>query len=95
MSEVEYAAISINEDFYEQAIIEYFTTNLGYEYLHGPDIERTSEKYDDVFLPNVLPVALKRINPHVPSQAIEEAIRKISTVDSGKLESRNEQFHEF
>ena len=59
MSEVEYAAISINEDFYEQAIIEYFTTNLGYEYLHGPDIERTSEKYDDVFLPDVLPVALK------------------------------------
>ena len=95
MSEVEYAAISINEDFYEQAIIEYFTTNLGYEYLHGPDIERTSEKYDDVFLPDVLPIALKRINPHVPSQAIEEAIRKISTVDSGKLESRNEQFHEY
>lgn len=95
MSEVEYAAISINEDFYEQAIIEYFTTNLGYEYLHGPDIERTSEKYDDVFLPDVLPVALKRINPHVPSQAIEEAIRKISTADSGKLESRNEQFHEY
>lgn len=95
MSEVEYAAISINEDFYEQAIIEYFTTNLGYEYLHGPDIERTSEKYDDVFLPDVLPIALKRINPHVPSQAIEEAIRKIGTIDSGKLESRNEQFHEY
>ena len=47
--------ISLNEDFYEQTLIDYFTKYLGYDYLYGPNVARTSDKYDDVFLPDVLP----------------------------------------
>ncbi|RNL43224.1 type I restriction endonuclease subunit R [Paraeggerthella hongkongensis] len=85
----------MNEDFYEQAIIEYFTSYLGYEYLHGPDVARTSEKYDDVFIPEVLPAALRKINPGLPAQAIQEAIFKLNNTETGKLEIRNERFNDY
>jgi type I restriction enzyme R subunit len=93
----DYAVTSIhmNEDFYEQAIIEYFTSYLGYEYLHGPDVMRTSEKYDDVFIPEVLPAALLKINPGLPAQAIQEAILKLNNIETGKLEIRNERFNDY
>ncbi len=88
MGQLDYAVtgIHMNEDFYEQAIIEYFTSYLGYEYLHGPDVARTSEKYDDVFIPEVLPAALRKINPGLPAQAIQEAIFKLNNTETGKLE---------
>lgn len=97
MGQRDYAvtSIHINEDFYEQAIIEYFTSYLGYEYLHGPDVARTSEKYDDVFIPEVLPAALRKINPGLPAQAIQEAIFKLNNTETGKLEIRNERFNDY
>ena len=95
MQAVEYSSVKLDEDFYEQALIEYFTKYLDYEFLHGPDVARTSNKYDDVFLPDVLPAALQRINPGLPGQAIQEAILKISNVEGGKLAQRNETFHDY
>lgn len=97
MGQLDYAVtgIHMNEDFYEQAIIEYFTSYLGYEYLHGPDVARTSEKYDDVFIPEVLPAALCKINPGLPAQAIQEAIFKLNNTETGKLEIRNERFNDY
>ncbi|WP_225749131.1 type I restriction endonuclease subunit R [Paraeggerthella sp. Marseille-Q4926] len=85
----------MNEDFYEQTIIEYFTSFLGYEYLPGPDIVRTSKKYDDVFIPEVLPTALRKINPGLSAQAIQEAIIKLNNIETGKLEIRNERFSDY
>lgn len=87
--------LKMDEDFYEQALIDYFAKYLGYEHLYGPDVVRSSEKYDDVYLPDVLPVALRRVNPKLPYQAIQEAILKISNVEGGKLEVRNETFHDY
>lgn len=87
--------IRMNEDFYEEALIEYFVDNLGYEHLYGPDVLRTSDRYDDVFLPGALEPALRRINKGLPRQAIEEAIRKISNVEGGSLEQRNELFSDY
>lgn len=97
MGQLDYAVtgIHMNEDFYEQAIIEYFTSYLGYEYLHGPDVARTSEKYDDVFIPEVLPAALRKINPGLPAQAIQEATFKLNNTETGKLEIRNERFNDY
>ena len=69
-----YSILNIDEDFYEQAIIEHLTESLGYTHLYGPDVERTSDKFDDVFLPDVLPAALRRINKQLPQAAIDEAI---------------------
>ncbi len=93
MDEFEYAVI--NEGFYEEALLEYFQDNLGYDYLYGPDVPRTTEKYDDVFLPGVLSSALRQINPDLPLQAIQEAVIKLNENDSNKLEIRNERFHEY
>ena len=95
MDTYEYATISMNEDFFERVIIDYLVDNLGYSYLHGPDVERSSEKYDDVFIPEVLPEALRRINPDLPRQAIQEAVLKLGNVDAGKLEMRNKVFHDY
>ena len=89
------SSMAINEDWYEQAIIEYFVDELGYEHLYGPDVKRSSDEYRDVFLPDILPEALSRINKHLPCSAIEEAILKISSVEGGSLEQRNETFADY
>lgn len=95
MGEYEYHAFAIDEDFYEKTLIEYFCENLDYEHLYGPDVPRTTTEYHDVFLPDILPDALERINPTLPRQAINEAVLKINDVDTGPLQQRNEAFHEY
>lgn len=95
MGEYEYHAFAIDEDFYEKTLIEYFCENLDYEHLYGPDVPRTTTEYHDVFLPDILPDALERINPTLPRQAINEAVLKINDVDTGSLQQRNEAFHEY
>ncbi len=87
--------LRMNEDFYEQTIIEHMVSSLGYEALHGPDVPRSDDKYHDVFLPGTLRDSLKTINPGLPRQAVDEAIRKISLNEGGTLEQRNEAFTDF
>ena len=85
----------MDEDFYEQVVIEHLRDDLGYEYLYGPDVPRTTDEYRDVFLPDVLPASLRRINADLPSAAIQEAILKISNVEGGTLEQKNEIFNDY
>lgn len=92
---IEYDSSKINEDWFEKVIIEHLVDNLGYNHLYGPDVRRSSDDYRDVFLPDVLPDALARINKELPSAAIDEAILKISNVESGTLEQRNETFNDY
>ena len=92
---IEYSSISINEDFYEQIIIERLRDEHGYEHLYGPDVPRTTSDYRDVFLPDVLPSSLRRINPNLPSAAIEQAILKISSIEAGGLYQKNEVFNDY
>lgn len=89
------SVIPINEDFYEQAIIEHLRDDLGYEFLHGPDVERSTPDYRDVFLPGVLHESLRRVNPGLPDAAIEQAILRISSIDTGSLYQRNEVFTDY
>lgn len=92
---VEYSFIKMDEDFFEDVIIEHLCAEFGYEHLYGPDVSRSSNKYDDVFIPDVLPRALRRINPSLPFPAIQEAIQKIEDIDTGSLEQRNEKFNDY
>lgn len=92
---IEYDSSKINEDWFEKVIIEHLVDNLGYDHLYGPDARRSSDDYRDVFLPDVLPDALARINKELPSAAIDEAILKISNVEGGTLEQRNETFNDY
>lgn len=84
-----------NEDFYEQCVIEHMTDKLGYTHLYGPDVERTSDEYRDVFLPGILEDSLARINKGLPAAAIDEAILKIQNIEGGTLEQRNETFNDY
>ena len=90
-----YPGLNINEDFFEQTLIERLVEKHGYEFLHGPDVARSTNEYRDVFLPDVLPTALVRINKELPGAAIQEAILKLSNIEGGSLEQRNETFTDY
>ena len=73
---------------------------IGYTVLLEPDIapgrpqaERYS--YTDVVLLDRLQQALSRINPNIPLKAIEEAICKVTCLESLSLEESNYRFHKF
>ncbi len=74
---------------------------LGFDVAHGPDIafdgpnpERDpAAHYGDVVLVERLRGAMQRINPDVPSPAIEEAVRKLIATESPALIENNRRFH--
>lgn len=90
-----YPGLNINEDFFEQTLIDRLVEKHGYEFLHGPDVARSTNEYRDVFLPGILSSALARINKGLPSAAIQEAILKLSNIEGGSLEQRNETFTDY
>ncbi|RKU26904.1 DEAD/DEAH box helicase [Candidatus Poribacteria bacterium] len=74
-------------------------TDLGYTVLHGPDIspdtpnaERST--YKEVVLINRLRDAVARLNPNIPADAQQEAIRKVLNPDSHTLTQNNRVFHQ-
>ena len=79
------------EDTYEQAIIELFE-NMGYDHLYAPDMERD---YTSPFLDDVLKDSLTRVNPKLPSEAIEDGISKLRNIDSGSLLQKNAVFMDY
>ncbi len=87
----------IYESDIEEASLNWLT-NLGYTVLHGPDIapdtpnaERSA--YNEVILTHRLRNAVARLNPKIPSDAQEEAIRKVLNPDSHALVQNNRSFH--
>ena len=87
--------IKITEDAIEQTTLEWLK-ELGYGIAYGPDIS-TSERdesahYTDVVLIGRLRSALERINPKLPDNAIDEAIRKVSRPESPSLIENNQAF---
>ncbi|MYK19090.1 type I restriction endonuclease subunit R [Candidatus Poribacteria bacterium] len=72
--------------------------DLGYTVLHGPDIapdtpdaERFS--YNKVILTHRLQDAVAHLNPNIPPNTQEEAIRKVRNPDSHTLVQNNRTFH--
>ena len=70
----------MNEDSYEQSIIEVLRDKLEYEHLYGPDVIRTSNRYDDAFLPGAIEHSLKSINPSLNRRAIDGAITRLKEI---------------
>lgn len=93
MNITEYSsALSYNEDSFEQGIIDYLCSEQGYEYLYGPEVARSSDAFDDAFLPDVLPSALESINPSLGRRAIETAITQLKEIEGGSLVAKNRAF---
>lgn len=88
---------NITESSIEQFAIE-LLEKQGYQYLYGPDIAPDSEtperqSFDDVILLDRLRSAVARINPTVPIDAREDAIKQILRLNSPELITNNETFH--
>ena len=88
---------TIYESDIEEASLNWLA-ELGYTVLHGPDIapdtpdaERSS--YNEVILTRRLRDAVAHLNPKIPAEAQEEAIRKVLNPDSHTLVQNNRAFH--
>jgi type I restriction enzyme R subunit len=71
---------------------------LGYHYLYGPEIASDGvhperDNYEQVLLLQRLRHAVKRINPDIPVDAQNEAIKEILRIASPELIANNETFH--
>jgi len=85
-----------------ESAIEEFAIELlerqGYQYIYAPDIAPDSdtperERFEDVLLLKRLRKAVGRINPGIPADAREDAIRQVRRLNSPELISNNEAFH--
>jgi type I restriction enzyme R subunit len=90
--------ISLSEDtLAEKPALEWFR-EMGYEVAFGPDISPDGEhpervSYSDVVLKDRLRAALVRLNPHLPEDAIEDAMHQLLTLDSPNMFVNNHRFH--
>lgn len=87
----------ITESDIEKFAIELLEKH-GYQYIYGPDIAPDSETperqaFDQVLLLDRLKRAVGRINPQVPPEAREDAIKQILRLNSPELIAGNETFH--
>jgi len=89
----------INESHIEHAALE-ILSSLGYETLFGPDIAFDGEtperkSYREVVLVNRLKKIVDRLNPSIPEEAQEEAIKKILRANGPTLIENNKAFHSY
>mgnify|MGYP004525244363 FL=1 len=81
-----------NEDAFEQGVVDHLCSEHGYEYLYGPDVPRSSDAFDDAFLPDVIGPALEAINTGISCRAVDAAITKLKEIEGGTLVSKNKSF---
>ena len=89
--------MSLNESTVEDAALEWFGA-LGYAIGYGPQLapgELAAERasFGDVVLVGRLREAIRRLNPVIPEDAREEALRKLLRVGTPSLVQTNRAFH--
>ena len=89
--------MTLTESLVEEAAVSWLSA-LGYTSIFGPDIapgevagER--ESFQDVLLTLRLQEALHRLNPFIPADALDEALRKVARPESPSLLANNHAFH--
>ncbi|GBE18523.1 type I restriction enzyme EcoR124II R protein [archaeon BMS3Abin16] len=65
----------------------------GYQYIDPDTITAERASYEDILLLERLQKAVARINPTIPADAREDAIRQIQRLNSPELIANNEAFH--
>ena len=88
---------NMTESMVEDAALEWFG-ELGYALGHGPHIapdEKAAERdsFGDVVLVGRLREAIRRLNPSIPEEAREDALRKVLRVATPSLVQTNRAFH--
>ena len=82
---------NFTEASYENSLIELFQ-NMGYTYVYGPDIERDQQcpLYEEE-----LELALSRLNPQLPADALQDALDKVKNFENGELVQKNILFMDY
>ena len=88
---------SFVESEVEEAALEWLR-GLGWEIAPGADFLPEAEKgwrggLDEVVLSGVLRGALRKLNPSLPAEAIEDAFRKVTRPEGPTLVTQNRAFH--
>ena len=88
---------TITETDVEQAALEWLAV-LGWQIAYGPDIapdvpNAERDDYGQVILERRLRDALHRLNPQLPTAALDDALRRLSHPEGATLEARNRAFH--
>ena len=88
---------TITEADVEQAALAWLS-GLGWQVAHGPDIAPDTpgaerDDYGQVVLERRLRDALADLNPGVPSDALDDAFRRLTRPGGSTLEARNRAFH--
>ena len=87
---------SLSESVVEQAALDWFR-GLGYDVVGGPDMppgpQSLRESYADAIFPSVVRGALDRLNPNLPTDALDDAFRRLTRPEGSTLEARNRAFH--
>jgi len=89
--------MNFSESTVEDAALGWFG-DLDYAVLHGPEIapgEAAAERssFSEAFLPERLRAALRKLNPKLPAEALEDAFRKITLPQHPSLIANNRAFH--
>lgn len=91
-------AAVISEDHIEQIVIQEFI-DLGYSYVNGADISpegiSQERQFDEVVLKQRLQSAIAKLNPNVPYEAQEEAVKKILRTNCPNLFQNNYDVHKY
>ena len=80
-----------SESEYESAVLETLH-RAGWTIQHGPDIERD---YRDPTCPETVKSQMHRLNPDVPSDAIDAAYMKLRDIAGGTVVARNFVFSDY
>ena len=88
---------TLTETDVEQAALAWLS-GVGWQVLHGPDIAPDTPNaeradYGQIVLEQRLRDALAGLNPGLPGEALDEAMRKLIRPEGSTLEARNRAFH--
>lgn len=89
--------MSFTEDLVEQAALGVFA-DLGWDFADplviGPDgKEKARGSYGEVFLRDVLAEAAQRLNPDIPQEALDTAIKQLTISETPSLIEENRRIH--
>ena len=86
----------LTESVVEDAALDWFR-KLGYHVIGGPDMPPGAgmlrADYGDVVLSSSLRGAVARLNPELPAEARDDAVRRLTRPEGATLEARNRAFH--
>ena len=86
----------LTESVVEDAALDWFR-KLGYDVIGGPDmppgVGALRAGYGEVVLESVLRGVVARLNPDLPAEAWDDAVRRLTRPEGSTLEARNRAFH--